>query len=458
MINYLYQTGSASIHTQTHSTNLNTAPDVWATEIQTEMRDFKELAKMIKIKGSRVPYLQSNDAYLSEIQKNGIIYDSSMIYGFAYTSPDQTLPYWPFTLNYGVPEPMMCSYFGNCPIKPHNGLWEFPIISINTGADIMDYDVLTDYAGQMAAFKQNFLNSYNYNKAPRGLYIHWRWLSNNGDFASLHLKRVQFLTEIFEWLSLTFPDIIFTTEDKVINWIKNPQKTDITVKQSAFKCPNPELTPYNSCPNGQITCDFGANPLITCGKKCPQPLPAFGVKWTYQPTNMKYNHWLGIITYAVQDSWPSGFCGSISLTNTGNSHAISWILSETHLVSKGIVTAFWGYVQKPLNIDSVSQIYRQIGFGNSIPPNIPTVIGGWCMTTNPSGSYDSNWIANNVRFGIDLYDKTLDCPLEGCTIFCGNGRCDSGFGENITNCPFDCGKISCPNNKRMLWNRFFHSK
>ena len=180
----------------------------------------------------------------------------------------------------------------------------------------------------------------------------------------------------------------------------------------------------------------------------------FVVESTYQPTNLKYNHWQGIVTYVVQESWPSGFCGSISVTNTGSSPAVSWILSETNLATKGTVTAFWGYVQNNINIDSVSQIYRQIGFGNSIPPNVPTVIGGWCMVTIPTQSYDSNWIANNVRFGIDLYDKTLDCPLEGCAIFCGNGRCDSSAGENITNCPFDCGKILCPN-RRMLWSRWF---
>ncbi len=448
------QIGSVNLHTQTHTTNLNTLPNTWAIELQTEIRDLKDLAKVKKIKGSRAPYLQLNDAYLSELQRNGILYDSSMIYGWQYSSQDQDKNYWPFTLDYGVPDQMMCIYFASCPNQPHAGLWEFPLITMDGADDIMDYDVLTDYVGQMAVFKQNFLNSYNYNKAPRGLYIHWRWLSNNGDFDALHQRRVQFLTEFYGWLVSTFPDIIFTTEDKVIDWIKNPQTTAVTKTQPAFRCSNQALTPDNSCPNGQITCNFGANTLTVCGKKCPQPRPALGVNWSYQPTNLKYNHWPGIITYAVQDSWPSGFCGSISLTNTGISPAVSWILSLNNLASKGTVTAFWGYVQKPLSIDSVSQIYRQIGFGVSIPPNVSTVIGGWCMGTNPSGSFDSNWLANNIRFGIDLYDRTLDCPLEGCAKFCGNGRCDSSAGENITNCPFDCGKISCPN-RRMLWNRWF---
>ena len=454
MINYLDQIGSVGLHTQTHTTNINTLPDAWATEIQTEIRDLKDLAKMKTIKGSRAPYLQLNDAYLSEIQKDGILYDSSMIYGWPFISQEQAHNFWPFTLNYGVPDQMMCLYFGSCPVQPHNGLWEFPLISMDGADDIMDYDELTDYAGQMEAFKQNFLNSYNYNKVPRGYYIHWRFLSNNGDFDSVHQKRAQFLTDFLGWLTTTFTDIIFTTEDKVIEWIKNPKTTTETLSQSAFKCSNQLLTPSNSCPNGQITCNFGANHLTVCGKKCPEPRPALGVKWTYQPTNLKYNHWQGTVTYVVQDSWPSGFCASISVIHTGSFPAVSWILSETNLATKGTVTAFWGYVQKPMNIDSVSQIYRQIGFGNSIPPNVSTVIGGWCMVTIPTQSYDSNWIANNVRFGIDLYDKTLDCPLEGCAIFCGNGRCDSSAGENITNCPFDCGKILCPN-RRMLWSRWF---
>ena len=452
MINYIDQTGSVSLHSQTHTTNLNTTADVWATELQTEIRNIKELAKVKKIKGSRAPYLETNDAYLSEIQKDGILYDSSMIYGWQYRNKDQNQSYWPFTLDYGVPDEIMCLYLGHCPSQIHGGLWEFPLITMNGANDIMDYDELTDYAGQMALFKQNFLNSYNYNKVPRGYYIHWRFLSHNGDFDSLNKTRVDFTLEFFGWLASTFPDIIFTTEDKVIDWIKNPQTTAITKTQSAFQCSNQSLTPYNSCPNGYITCNYGANPLTVCGKKCPEPFPKLGVQWTYQQTNLKYNHWPGTVIVAVRDSWPSGFCANISVIHTGSSLAASFILSETNLISKGNVTAFWGFVQKSLNIDTVSQIYRQIGFGVSIPPNVLNLIGGWCMTTNPVGSYDSNWIANNVRFGIDLYDKTLDCPLEGCAIFCGNGRCDSSDGENITNCPFDCAKISCPNNRRILWN------
>lgn len=125
MPKYFEKTGSISYHTQTHTTNLNSPSSVWLTELQTEKNDMLRLSQVKEVKGSRAPYLQANDAYLSVLQQLGVLYDSSYVYGWQFTSPEQKKNYWPFTLDYGVPEQMMCLYFASCPTQPHAGLRKF---------------------------------------------------------------------------------------------------------------------------------------------------------------------------------------------------------------------------------------------------------------------------------------------------------------------------------------------
>lgn len=444
MANYLAGKGSVGYHTKTHTTSLISPPSVWEDELGGLKSELNQLAKIPKVKGSRAPFLQTNDAYFEELQKIGAIYDTSFVYGWAQNNIGQSENFWPSTMDYGVPDPLMCKYFGNCPTKSYPGFWEFPIISFKDSSFLMDYDV-SNYDVVMSQMKQNFRNSYNFNKVPRGFYIHWRYLTNNGDFDFLHTQRVKFLVEFFGWLSATFPDIIFTTEDKVINWIKNPQPISIVKTMSDFQCSNSyPTTPLNSCPYGVKTCSYNAISLKVCGRKCPQPFPALGAPFSYDQVNRKEPHWPGVISVYVEDEWPSGFCASISVEHSSSSIAIGWILSEINLASAGTVTAFWGYVQHSMNLDSLSGIYRQIGFDAYIPSNVETIIGGWCMQTAKIGAYYNGWIEKNVRFGIDLYAKNLNCPLEGCMIFCGDGKCDDSKGETAVNCAFDCKEIKNP--------------
>jgi len=424
--------------------------------MNTILYNYNQLAKVSYIKGSRAPYLQANDAYLAQIQSMpGILYDSSFVYGWNFATPDQANNYWPFTLDFGVPDSLMCTYFASCPTQPHPGLWEFPLIAFNNSANIQDYNN-TNYTQIMSELQQSFNQSYYYNKAPRGFYSHWRYLTNDGDFDFLNLPRAQIMIDFFTWMVQTYPDIIFTTEDRVISWMLNPTTTSVTKTLSAFQCVPTGINPAQSCQEGaSLECDFNAADFVTvCSKKCPQPFPDLGVQWTYRPTNYNYNNWPGSINYTVDDSWPSGFCGSLYLTHKNTVPAVSWILSANVLNNVGSFTAFWGFVQMPNSRDPDAGIYRQIGFNQNVIANVTTYIGGWCMATTTTQTFNTSWVASNVKFGIDLYSFNIDCPLENCALFCGNGRCDANNGENSSNCPYDCGKLLCPR-RRLFWNRWF---
>jgi hypothetical protein len=444
MPKFFEKTGSISYHTQTHTTGLNSPMNVWLNELQTLKNDFEALSKVKNVKGSRAPYLQANDAYLSVLQQLGVEYDSSFVYGWAFTSPEQEKNYWPFTLDYGVPDQMMCLYFGSCPTQSHAGLWEFPIVAFHTPEFIMDYNVYGDTAATLAAMKADFLASYNYNRVPRGYYIHWRYLTNNGDFDSLNNDRVNFLVDFFTWLS-TLPDVIFTTEDKVIQWIKNPKNKDITKTMDIFQCTDQFITPANACPNGITTCWYNANPLQVCGRKCPQNIPGLNVNLEFLPSNIDTPHWTGVVSAVVFDSWPSGFCANLVVRHTNNTNAKGYLVSLSSLYSQATISAFWGYSQKDMSLDWQLNIQRGIGYSVNIPPNVDFPIGGFCVQTAPAGAYaaDPQWIGHNLRFGIDLYQNQLTCPLGGCAVFCGNGRCDDETeGETAENCPFDCAPFA----------------
>ena len=49
-------------------------------------------------------------------------------------------------------------------------------------------------------FKKNFEDTYNSNRAPRGFYLHWRYLSNNGDFDMVNIDKKSFIVNFYHWL------------------------------------------------------------------------------------------------------------------------------------------------------------------------------------------------------------------------------------------------------------------
>ena len=221
------------------------------------MKNYPRLAQVpnCTIQGSRAPYLQPNDAYYSTLQNLGIKFDSSM----TQSDINEKKGYWPFTLDYGVPDSSMCNYFGFCPTKAFPGLWEVPMTEFdyNNKGNCMD-PVFDNFDQYLALLKQNFLDTYTSNKAPRGFYWHWRYFSTDDNFGNfnpsnpINSTRVKLFTDFYTWLVTSFPDIIFATERQVLEWMKNPVNYETTKTMLMFKtCPNLKLNPGNTCVGGK---------------------------------------------------------------------------------------------------------------------------------------------------------------------------------------------------------------
>ena len=262
------------------------------------MKDYPALAQVpnCTIKGSRAPFLQANDAYFTTLQNLGIQYDTSM----TFSNSTEKKAYWPFTLDFGVPDSRMCTTFGSCPTKAFPGLWEFPVTEFDyANVDNCMDPLYDDYDAYLLLLKQNFLDSYNTTKVPRGFSWHWRYFSSDNNFglvnttiSPINATRVKLFTDFYTWLVTNFTDIIFATERQVIEWMKNPVDYETTKTMSMFTtCPNLTLTPRNTCVNGQVDCLYPALDSITvCGTQCPSIYPQKGAEWTFPDG---YTNYLG---------------------------------------------------------------------------------------------------------------------------------------------------------------------
>ena len=155
VLRYLYNIGSAiNQHGMTHTTSMTSSYDTWIYEFSTQKNEIKAYAKISEPIGSRAPYLQPNEAYYQAMTTLNIKFDSSMV------NPDDK-PYWPFTLDYQVPDLNLCQTFGSCPTSSHPGIWEFPLTSFDLSAigNVMDYTVT----------EENYVTILNLYK---GIYFH----------------------------------------------------------------------------------------------------------------------------------------------------------------------------------------------------------------------------------------------------------------------------------------------
>ncbi len=260
-------------------------------------QDYPRLAQVpnCTIPGSRAPYLQTNDAYFTTLKNLGLQFDSSM------TFSDSTVKkaYWPFTLDYGVPDVRMCNYYGTCPTIAFPGLWEVPVADFDySNKDNWMDPIFNNSATYLSLLKQNFLDSYETNKAPRGLSFNWRYFSTDNNFGlinpttPINETRVKLFTDFYTWLVTNFTDIIFATERQVIEWMKNPVDYDTTKTMQMFKaCPDLTLHPNKTCTDGKTTCAYsGLEGFNVCGKQCPNEYRQIGGAWTF-PTG--YQNSLG---------------------------------------------------------------------------------------------------------------------------------------------------------------------
>jgi len=473
----MYKNGhQINIHTWSHTTSTTTTPSVWAQEQTTVYNALTVLAGIstCAITGSRAPYLQANDAYYSQLQSMGLTWESSMTYQITPGGP----AYWPFTLDYTVPNQTLCNTFGVCPTTPHPGFWEFPMTNFDysIAGNVQD-PVLTNYSAQLASYQQNFLDTYNSNKAPRGWYDHWRYFSCDNNFGNvypppLNTTIIQFWTDMYAFItnSTLFPDIIFATEQQVLQWMQNPVNTTMTKQLPMFQtCPSKAYNGENSCPNGvYTTCEYFQDKIQICGLYCPNYYPGLFKGWTYFVPNGNTSHWPGVPSTV----WLEGT--NTSTSNTAKYGAHGYVCSDIYVTNPStisIATAFKITFGTCNSISAVEQPtwnfptgywvnsslngFTMVGINQNFLPGSTNYLGGFCLDLNTDDQ--NQWeYSTYMTMGIDLYAEPVACnPSEtSCIAYCGNFQCDTG--ETATNCPIDCAPITCPSTRRMLWGRKFN--
>ena len=502
-ISYLDKIGEVSIHSTTHTTSFATTYRKWKNELTTDYNDIKELAQVTS-KGSRAPYLEYNDDYFKVLNELGVSYDfSSVYYAVSYNlnSVKDQVNWWPFTLDFGFPEVSIGTTAGVLNQRVP-GMWEFPMTGFQH-ADKSEYDIMDMTIGDPTTlfndFKRDFNLNYNSNRAPFGLYFHASYFMNvdktadNPDVLELYAKILRYVASL--------NNVIFTTPQKIINWMKNPKPFSQTILLDDFKCPAKSITsanpcnanvpktickitgiPWNTC---QDECPDGTFSFTICGNQCPNLMPDIDVNWAYvgpktrvypAPTaffdlitpevNAKYYHFPGTAT--INDPVVNGtessstglfgvngnFCTEIVITNPSNDEgATGFILTVEGCAINSNLTSYYGYpVQKYTSGSGSSAVagFRMIGKNVQFMRITDTTIGMICMSVNKG--VKNTFKISSLKTGVDLYNQTLRCdfgsPTFPCTIFCGNKVKNTG--ENSQNCPIDTTSRSCPTSRLLF--------
>lgn len=127
----------------------------------------------------------------------------------------------------------------------------------------------TDEDGVHRMLMKNFRRHYESNRAPFGLYYHSAWFSNLA-----HRKGfLRFMDEI-----LQMPDVFFTTNWQMIQWMRDPTPVDQISSFEPFRCDVDRDLP-DACDN-PVVCNIphetqGIRYMKTC-QPCPDSYPWVG--------------------------------------------------------------------------------------------------------------------------------------------------------------------------------------
>ncbi|KAI9096452.1 hypothetical protein DFS34DRAFT_581393 [Phlyctochytrium arcticum] len=238
-----------------------------------------------KLLGFRHPFLAYSGQSFQNLAGLGtFLYDSSMPHD------SKTAAFWPYTLDNG---PAANCVSGTCDGNfKFPGLWEIPLYTLlnadGTENSPMDPNAVPGGTPGLPTtqeivdlLKSNFLQHYNGDRAPFGLYIH----------AATQLSQPQRLSafvDFINWVQSTYPnDVYFVTNQQLLSWILNP--TDIATSKGSptLGCNLPAQVNSNDeiCDgidnkqNGQIdagvvqNCAFPPNTYFSTCFGCPTKIP-----------------------------------------------------------------------------------------------------------------------------------------------------------------------------------------
>ena len=136
----------------------------------------------------------------------------------------------------------------------------------------------TDEEGVYEMLMKNFKRHYESNRAPFGLFYHSAWFSNTA-----HRKGfLRFMDEVMQQ-----PDVFFTTNWQMLQWMRNPTPVERISDFEAWRCDSDRDLP-DACHHPSV-CDVrhesqGIRFMKTC-QPCPHSYPWVGNSGADAPTS-----------------------------------------------------------------------------------------------------------------------------------------------------------------------------
>jgi len=252
--------------------NLNET--MWMSEIDDQRFQMAHLANISvdDIKGMRAPLLQiGGDAMYSAIHEN---------LTWECTRPTlniRTPGLWPYTNDFSS---IQDCQIAPCPREAYPGLWTFPMIDLlslgGSPCPMVDQcDPRPTTANEtLTLLRTNFLDQYNGNRAPFGVFTTSALLLGPGDE---FIQRKEGYKMFLDYLA-GLPDVYVVSISKALEWIKSPTPTSAI---NGFVPWQPTEAKPNYCVFAK-SCryDFQGSEryMMACSSMCPAQYP-----WLHNP-------------------------------------------------------------------------------------------------------------------------------------------------------------------------------
>lgn len=212
------------------------------------------------IRGFRAPYLNYTADTLRLLANSGFTYDSSASASLPVTDPE-TDAFWPYTLDHGMANDCLMVP-GICKGQPElPGFWEIPMYAMfdNRGVqgphlmdpwlDAANGDNKVNDSATLAYMKSTFMDHYNGNRQPFGLYTHPIHVSLSVPGATISNSTINMINAFLDWAQLQ-PDVWIVSSEQLLGWVQNPKPIAQLDQASSLKCSIPEIDPSQKICNG----------------------------------------------------------------------------------------------------------------------------------------------------------------------------------------------------------------
>ncbi len=214
---------------------------MWRQEVVNQREQLSQFAHVpvSEVKGFRAPFLQiGGDTMYEVFSQAGLQYDCSQ------PTMDFRKPgLWPYTNDYlSIQECIV----NPCPVGSHPGFWTVPVVNMlgSNGYGCPMIDMCTPYPETpeetFELMKRNFLDHYNGNRAPFGIFAHSAWISSSKARKNGYIKFLDYLA--------TMNDAYVVGISRALEWVQNPTPTANITDFEAFKVAvRPNSCNINAC-------------------------------------------------------------------------------------------------------------------------------------------------------------------------------------------------------------------